>query len=134
MREVIRYSEAFKRQVVSELERGKYSSPAQARRAYGIRGFDTVYRWVRAYGNEAILARRIRVESMKEQDELKEARKRIRELEQALSTTQMKYLLEEAFLEIACEKMGTTPAALKKKSGLRLSDALNRPGSSGSKS
>ena len=33
----VRYSEAFKRRVVDELERGKYSSIDGARRAYGIR-------------------------------------------------------------------------------------------------
>jgi transposase len=126
VRDVIRYSEAFKRQVVGELERGKYSSPGQASRAYGIRGATTVHQWVRSYGNETLLARRIRVETMKERDELKEARKRIRALEQALSNANLRGALDEAFLEIACEKIGTTPEELKKKSGLTLSAALSR--------
>ena len=34
--------------------------------------------------------------------------------------------LEHAFLEIACEKLKTTPESLKKKSGLTLSDVLGR--------
>ena len=34
--------------------------------------------------------------------------------------------LGEAFLEIACEKLQTTPEELKKKSGLTRSDVLGR--------
>jgi transposase len=126
VREVIRYSEAFKRQVVGELERGKHTSLEQARRVYGIRGATTVAQWVQKYGNETLFTRRIRVETMKERDELKEARKRIRALEQALSNANLRGALDEAFLEIACEKIGTTPEELKKKSGLTLSAALSR--------
>ena len=37
-RTTIRYSEAFRRQVVDELERGKHSSIEKARRVYGIHG------------------------------------------------------------------------------------------------
>ena len=38
MRNVIRYSEAFKRQVVDEVVRGKHSSPYKAQQAYAFRG------------------------------------------------------------------------------------------------
>ena len=121
-----RYSQAFKRQVVEEIARGKFNSAGQARKAYGIVGPDTVPRWLRQFGRTDLLPKRIRIETMQERDELKEARKRIRELEAALSDAHMDRCLGDAFLEIACEKLGTTPVELKKKSGLTLLDALGR--------
>ena len=78
------YSEAFKRQVVEEIAQGKFASIYQAGRAHGVGGSKTVYDWVRKYGRAELLPKRIRIETMKERDELKEARKRIRELEVAL--------------------------------------------------
>ena len=80
MEPLIRYSEAFKRQVVGELERGKYGTVEAVRRAYGIGGASTVSRWVRKYAREDLLPKRVRIETLKERDELKEARQRIREL------------------------------------------------------
>ena len=61
-----------------------------------------------------------------ERGELKESRKRIRELEAALANALMDRYLEQAFLEIACEKLQTTPEELKKKSGLTRSAVLGR--------
>lgn len=124
----IRYSEAFKRQVVEQIGRGKYRCAEHARRAYGIRGMLTVGRWIQAYGGAEMQAKRIRIETMKEIDELKAARKRVRELETALSDAHMDSLLEHAFLEIACERMSTTPEAFKKKHALTLSDVRRMRG------
>lgn len=120
--ETIRYSEAFKRQVVGELESGKFRSLSEARRAYGIRGLATLQRWIRQYGNENILPKKVRVETMKERDELKEARKRIRELEAALADAHIDHALSDAYVQIACEHMGEDPATFKKKHGITLSD------------
>ncbi len=49
---VIRYSEAFKKQVVDEIDRGKFTSPYAAQKAYGIHGQMTVTKWIRKYGRE----------------------------------------------------------------------------------
>ena len=46
---VIRYSQAFKLQMVRAVEGGE--SAAAVRRKYGIRGTDRVLRWVRQLGN-----------------------------------------------------------------------------------
>ncbi len=124
----IRYSEAFKRQVVEQIERGKYGSAEQARRAYGIRGAMTVWKWIQAYGRAELQAKRIRIETMEEIDEMKAARKRIRELEAALADAHMDSLLGQAFLEIACERMDTTPEDFKKKHALTLSDVRKMRG------
>ena len=124
----IRYSEAFKKQVVDEVARGKFSSPHKAREAYGIRGAETVAKWVRKYGREDLLSKRIRVETMDEIDQLKEARKRIKELESALADAHIDHCLEHAFLEVACERMGEEVDGFKKKNGLTLSDVRRKRG------
>lgn len=119
---VIRYSEAFKRQVVDEIERGKHASPFRARKAYRITGSGTVERWIRKYGREDLLPKILRVESLKERDEIKEARKRVKDLEAALADAHIDYCLERSFLEIACERMGVSVEDFKKKNELTLSD------------
>jgi transposase len=122
VKEDIRYSEAFKRQVVEELGCGKHESIESARRAYGIGGSTTIWKWVRKYGREDLLPRRVRVETMKERDELKEARKRIRELEAAVADAHIDFCLEKAYLEIACERLGEERDGFKKKNAMTLSD------------
>jgi hypothetical protein len=63
-----------------------------------MRGTEEVDETVRAGGYAA----------QKEIDELREARKRIRELEAALANAHKDYCLESAFLDIACGKLGTS--------------------------
>jgi transposase-like protein len=119
----ITYSEAFKMQVVEEIRQGKFASILQAQKAYGINGTATIKNWIKKYGKEELLPKRVRAETMNEIDELKEAKKRIRDLEKALSDSHMDYCLERAFLEIACEEMGTTREDLKKNNAIRLADS-----------
>ena len=63
----IRYSEAFKRQVVEELDRGKHRTIESARRAYGIQGMldeleaslgDKPRTWAKAEPTDAAAASR----------------------------------------------------------------------------
>jgi transposase-like protein len=121
-KEYVTYSEAFKMQVVKEISQGKFATIMQARKAYGICGEATIQYWIKKYGMEELLPKRVRVETMTEIDELKEAKKRIRDLEKALSDAHMDYCLERAYLEIACERMGTSRDELKKKNAMRLAD------------
>ena len=121
----VRYSEAFKLQVVDELERGKHGSIEGARRAYGIGGNNTVPSWVRRYGREDLLPKNVRIETLKERDELKEARKRIRELEAAVADAHIGHVVEKAYFHVACERMGVLPEDFKKKNVLTLSEQLN---------
>jgi transposase-like protein len=113
-KEFVTYSEAFKMQVVKEITQGKFASVLQAQKAYGICGMGTVQKWIKKYGREELLPKRVRVETMAEIDELAEAKKRIRDLEKALSNAHMDYCFERAYLEIACEQMGTNRDELKK--------------------
>jgi hypothetical protein len=64
----------------------------------------------------------VRVKTLKEQDELKLARKRIRELEAAVADAHIDHCLEKAYLHVACERMGVDPADFKKKNAMTLSD------------
>jgi transposase-like protein len=122
MRDVVRYSEAFKLRLVEEVASGAYASLDEARRRNGIRGGSTVVKWIKKYGREDMLPKRIKVETMGEIDELKEARKRIGELEAALADAHMDYCLESAFLDIACRRLGTTTEELKKKNVITLAE------------
>ena len=71
-KEVRRYSEAFKRQVVEELEQGKFSSAFDAQQSYGILGDRTVFRWMKKYGRDNLFPKLVRIETMKERDKKKE--------------------------------------------------------------
>jgi transposase-like protein len=128
VKEVIGYSEAFKKHVVDEIARGKFSSAYKAQNAYGIRGSMTVTKWLKKYGREDLLPKRVRIETMEEIDHLKAARKRIRELEAALADAHIDNCLGDSFLEIACEWMKTTPEEFKKKHALTLSDVRKTRG------
>ena len=125
-RTILHYSEAFKRQVVKELEDGKFATLSAASRAYGIRGGSTVSQWIRKYGNDKLLPKKVRVETLKERDELKEARKRIRQLEAALADAHIDNSLGDSYLKIACERLGIDVSDFKKKNVTKLSALRKR--------
>ena len=116
MEGLIRYGEAFKLQVVRELEEGKFRSCEAARVAYGIGGKQTLQRWLRAYGKEHLLRRSVRVETPKERDQVRELKERVRALEKAVCDAHLDLRLSESYLEIACEAAGIEDVeAFKKK-------------------
>ena len=88
---VLRYSMAFKRQVVEEVESGQVTVES-ARRKYSIGGGETIQKWIRKFGKNHLLAKVVRVESPKERDRTKEIKRRNRELEKALADSQIKIL------------------------------------------
>jgi transposase len=118
----VRYSEAFKRGVVCELEQGRRGSLNAVCRAYGIGGTATISRWVRRYGREDLLPKNVRIETVNERDQLAEARKRIRELEAAVADVHVDYCLEKGFLQAACDRLGEDMESFKKKHAMTLSD------------
>ncbi len=114
----IRYSEAFKLQVVRDLEQGRFVSVGSAGRAYGVKGAETVALWIRRYGKDHLLQKAIRVMKADEQAEVKALRKRVRELERALADAHIDLKLEAAYVELACEAAGIEDVAeFKKKHG-----------------
>lgn len=106
MQSVIRYSEAFKLQVVRELEDGRYQSPLEAGRAYGVKGQGTVASWLRRYGKSQLLRKVVWVMKPDEQSEVKELRKRVRDLERALADAHLDSKLDAAYLQFACKAAG----------------------------
>jgi transposase len=106
MRLAVRYSEAFKLQVLRELEEGRFSTRADAARTYGIRGACTIESWARRYGKSHILGKVIRVETPQEVNETRELRRRVRELEKALVDAHLKERFDKAYLRIACRAAG----------------------------
>jgi transposase len=120
-KEVMRYSEAFKMQVVRELEQGRYKCPWEAGRAYEVKGTNTVSRWVRQIGKDHLLGKVVRVMKADEETEVKALRKRVRELERALADAHMDLKLEAAYVELACEAAGVQDVAefKKKHAGVR---------------
>ena len=113
-REVIRYSEAFKMSVVRELEAGRLAFDELGRK-YGIKGHETLPRWVRQYGNGS-RGKVIRVEKPEEIDQTKKLKERVRVLERTVGSLHVELALERAYTEIACERAGIDDlAAFKKK-------------------
>ncbi len=102
----VRYSEAFKLQVLRELEEGRWGSRFAAARAYGIGGCGMIAYWARKYGKEHLMGKVIRVEQAREFNEMRELRKRVRELEKALADAHLEHRFDEAYLRIACRAAG----------------------------
>ena len=106
MRDVIRYSEAFKMEVLRALEAGRHPTCRSAEQAYGIKGPGTVRHWVVKYGKEHLLGRVVRVETADERRELKRLKDDNRRLRDALADAHIELKLERAYTEIACEAAG----------------------------
>ena len=99
----VRYSEAFKIQVVREVER-EYVSVQAVKRKYGI-GQGTVNHWVRKYGNGS-RGKIIRVETPEQIDELKRLKDRVKRLESLLADANIDLAIERGYTQIACEHAG----------------------------
>src|SRR5919204_6983743 len=97
----IRYSEAFKMEVVRELER-ELAPVDQVRRKYGI-GTGTIQAWIGKYGN-GTRGKIIRVQTPKEIDQLQQLRQRVKWLERALADANIDLALEKAYTQLACER------------------------------
>ena len=112
-RVLIRYSEAFKQEVVAEIESGRMNGH-QAGKRYGISSQIISY-WLRRMGKLDSLPKLIRVEKPDERDRIKELERQVKELKNALADTQVRYLIAESQLEIVCEQQGLDAEEVKKK-------------------
>jgi len=118
----VRYSEAFKMMVISELESGKLSSIAAARRKYGIGGAGTIKLWLKKYGKNHLISKVVRVETVQDVDEKQALKRRISELEKALANITVQSVMDRAYFEVLCERQGITDVdGLKKKLAAKLS-------------
>jgi len=127
---ILRYSMSFKQQVVSELESGRFDSILQASEHYGITGSETVRKWLCKFGRNHLCPKVIRVEKPNEQDQVRQLKKQIKQLKEALGQTQAENVINQEFLKIACEEMGQDVDAFKKKVDIeRSTEAENGQGS-----
>jgi hypothetical protein len=117
---VIRYSEAFKLQVVREFESGAYVSEAEAQRKYGITGTRTVRNWLVRHGKGHLMKKVVRVEVPEEGNRLRELEREVKRLKQALGDAHIDLILGEEYLKIACRRAGEpdVEAFKKKNAGL----------------
>lgn len=97
---LVKYSAAFKMQVVKEVESGKLSI-AGVQRKYGITGNGTIQGWLRRFGKCHTISKVVRVEHPQERDRVKQLEAEKRQLESALAQTQMKLMAYEKLVEIA---------------------------------
>jgi transposase len=115
-RQTIRqYSISFKRQVIADLESGRFDSIEAARRHYGIGGMRTIQGWLRKYGKNHLLPKVIKVQKPNEPDEILQLKHQVAELQRALGQTQVENVLNAQFLKIACRELDCDVDAFKKK-------------------
>ena len=111
-----RYSEAFKLRVMEELRDGKWKTPTEAALAYGMTA-QSVRNWMERLGFGHLKGRLIYVKATSEIDEIKRLKEENRKLKVRLADVFLDHMIDKAALEIACNRLGTTPEALKKKTG-----------------
>jgi len=122
---VIRYSLGFKQQVVEQLESGRFGNIEEAKDHYGIKGSDTIIRWLRKYGRNHLCPKVVIVQRPDEKDQIKQLKKQIKQLKEALGQTQAENLIHREFLNIACEQLGQEVEAFKKKADTELFTGQN---------
>lgn len=108
-----RYSDAFKRQVVEQIEEGDYTQP-QAAQVYGC-SQSSIHRWLKEYGKNHLLNKVVRIQTMDETDRIKALTEQVDQLKAALADAYMDQKLTEARLELACRRLGIDCEEFKKK-------------------
>jgi len=103
---IIRYSEAFKREVVAALESGDVSGIPQAKERFGITGSTTVQRWLFKYGKNHLIPKVVRVEKPNEKRREEELLQENERLKKALADSHMEAVLYRSWFEVTCEKFG----------------------------
>jgi transposase-like protein len=112
---VVRYSLAFRRQVVADLEEGRFVSIEAARLHYGIGGMQTVKGWLRLFGKNHLIPKVVRVEKPDEKDQIRQLKRQVQELQRVLGKAHVRGVLNEEFLRMACEQLGQDVESFKKK-------------------
>lgn len=114
MRDVKRYSEAFKKQVVMSLEK-KERGISEASRVFGCSSV-SLYEWIRKYGKDYKIGRIMRIETKTERDRLKELESEVKRLSKENEKMYLKTVALESLIELADEEYKTD---LKKNFGSR---------------
>ena len=91
-----RYSEGFKRQVVSEYEAG--TSLITLQKKYGISGNTTIQRWISQHGREGLRHELLHIQTAEEVERVKALEQQVEELQQALGQVTLAKLKLESQL------------------------------------
>lgn len=91
-----RYSEGFKRQVVSEYEAG--TSIVTLQKKYGISGNTTIQRWISQHGREGLRHELLHIQTAAEVERVKALEQQVDELQQALGRVTLEKLKLESQL------------------------------------
>jgi transposase-like protein len=117
-RHQLRYSEAFKREVIREIDSGRLTRTA-ARLHYGIAGHVTIERWHRRYSKFAGKGLAIRMITKTEQHQEYEQQERMRDLEHALADAHLRIRALDTLIDLAEE---TYHIPVRKNSGAKQSN------------
>jgi transposase-like protein len=101
---VKRYSEAFKRQVVSEYEDG--ASMGDLQKKYGITGGATIPSWIKKYAKQGFRHKLVKIQTAEEANRVRELEEQVQELEQALGKVTLEKLKLESILDELEEMYG----------------------------
>lgn len=100
-----RYSDAFKRKVVSDIHNGLYSA-SRALSIYKIGGTMTVYNWLAKYDSGNVLSHRGDQMKTTKKETIVDMKSRIRYLEQIVSDLNIEKKILETTIKIADEEYG----------------------------
>jgi transposase-like protein len=113
-----RYSEPFKLKILAELSTGKYNK-YQLGKLYGIAP-TTINEWIRKYDRKDLMNTRVMVETNDEISRIKALQKEINQLKKLLLKKDMDGLIDDAYLEVAAQKLGyKSVLELKKKLSIK---------------
>jgi len=113
-----RYSEPFKLKILAELSTGKYNK-YQLGKLYGIAS-TTINEWIKKYDRKDLMNTRVMVETNDEISRIKALQKEINQLKKLLLKKDMDGLIEDAYLEVAAQKLGyKSVLELKKKLSIK---------------
>ena len=110
-RKSYRYSVCFKQSVVRSIEEDGLSI-SQARERFGIKGSETIQKWLKQFGKYHLLNKVIHVSTVEERDELSRLKKELRELKIAYAELAIDHKISQKVIEVTDEMFGTD---LKKK-------------------
>lgn len=116
-----RYSEGFKRQVVSEYEAG--TSIVTLQKKYGISGNNTIQRWIGQYGREGMRHELLHIQTAEEVERVKLLEQQVEDLQQALG----RVTLEKLKLESQLASMTGVEETVKKNDRASSSASMKNP-------
>jgi transposase-like protein len=104
-REIISYSESFKLEIIRQLEE-EGASQNELRRRYGIKGAATLNSWLKKYGKNHLINKRVRIETMEERDELQQLRAENKRLKIEYAELAIQHKCSEKVIELADRMFG----------------------------